>query len=57
MLTENPIERLHARTAWFRELAFEATDVEAAQALIVVAAETDLVRRAIQDNAYGGDEA
>jgi len=47
---ENSLEKLRARAAWFRSLAQEATDDEAAGALLQLAAETDQLIHALQDD-------
>ena len=56
MLTENPIERLRARTAWFQELALEAKDDEVAQSLLQLAAETESLIRAVMGGPPPQDE-
>jgi len=48
---EKPVEELRARAARFRGLASAATDDEAAQALLELAGETELLIRAIEENA------
>jgi len=50
LLSENSIERLRTRAAWFRSLASEATDDEAARALLQLASETDQLNNAVQDD-------
>jgi hypothetical protein len=55
MPSENPIERLRARAAWFRALALEATEYETAETLLQMATETDLLISAVEEDARGND--